>query len=293
MKRALVLGGGGNVGIAWESGIVAGLLDRGVDAREADLIIGTSAGSVVGAHLAHGHDPREQLEQIKQPRPQPAPAHGHDAEQVVAHDAAHAAATFQLWASFDRMTPAHCAQVGRMALDARTADEDRWVQGFAESRFPGWPEKPLLITAVDCETGELAVWEKGSQVPIERAIASSCSVPALFPPVTINGRRYTDGGVRSGTSADLAQRIEPDVVLIIATMGAVERGIQKLAARQIAEEKGGLEAAGAKVAVVMFDDAMKEIAGVNLMDPSKREAAAEAGHAQGYRIAEEVGETWG
>ena len=172
---------------------------------------------------------------------------------------------------------------------------ERGTGGSSSStvRFPGWPEKPLLITAVDCETGELAVWEKGSQVPIERAIASSCSVPALFPPVTINGRRYTDGGVRSGTSADLAQRIEPDVVLIIATMGAVERGIQKLAARQIAEEKGGLEAAGAKVAVVMFDDAMKEIAGVNLMDPSKREAAAEAGHAHGYRIAEEVGETWG
>ncbi|MEX0751136.1 MAG: patatin-like phospholipase family protein, partial [Dehalococcoidia bacterium] len=180
-----------------------------------------------------------------------------------------------------------------MALDAKTVDEERWLQSFAEHDFPGWPAKPMLITAVDCASGELAAWEKAHGVSIQHAVASSCSVPALFPPVTINNRRYTDGGVRSGTSADLAQRIEPDVVLIIATMGATDRGINGLAARDIAREKGELEAAGAKVLVVMFDDATKEAAGPSLMDPSKRVAVAETGRAQGRRIADDLRPVWG
>jgi NTE family protein len=285
MKRALVLGGGGNVGIAWETAVVAGLLDAGLDVRDADLIIGTSAGSVVGAHLAHGHDPREQLDQLTRDRQRSIGAQA-------THDIDHATETFKLWSSFERMTPANCAQVGRMAIAAKTVDEERWLQSFSDHGFAGWPDKPLIITAVDCESGELAAWDKTHDVPIERAVASSCSVPALFPPVTINGRRYTDGGVRSGTSADLAQRLEPDVVLIIATMGATERGIQKLAAAQIAQEKGELEAVGVKVLLVMFDDATKEAAGPNLMDPTRRAAVAEAGRAQGRRIAGELRRTW-
>jgi len=285
MKRALVLGGGGNVGIAWETGIAAGLLDEGIDLREADLIIGTSAGSVVGSHLAHGHDPREQLIEVRRERERPLASE-------TPPDAEHIAATFQLWTSVETMTQAHAAKVGAMALAAKTPPEDRWLQGFADLGFPGWPEKALLLTAVDCESGALAVWERSHGVPIERAIASSCAVPGLFPPVTINGRRYTDGGVRSATSADLAQRIEPDVVVIIATIGTMGRGIHTLAARDIAREKGELEAAGAKVALVMFDEATTEAAGQNFMDPSTRGAVADAGYAQGRRIASGLRETW-
>jgi NTE family protein len=210
----------------------------------------------------------------------------------MAPDVAHLTATFQLWASFDRMTAERCAQVGKMALEAKTVPEERWVESFAEIGFPGWPDQPLLITAVDCESGELVAWEKAHGVPIERAVASSCAVPALFPPVTIMGRRYTDGGVRSGTSADLAQRIEPDVVLIIATMGANQTGIGAMAARDIAREKGELESVGAKVRVVMFDEATKQAAGPNLMDPTRRAAVAETGYAQGRRIADELREVW-
>jgi len=285
MKRALVLGGGGAVGIAWETAIVAGLLDAGLDVREADLIIGTSAGSVVGTHVAHGRDARDLLDEPpRQNTPRTAAAPEPDMAQM--------AAVFQLWASFDHMTPERCAQVGRLALEAKTAPEDDWVQGFADIDFGGWPQKQLWITAVNCESGELAVWDGDSRVPIERAVASSCSVPGMFPPVTIDGRRYTDGGVRSGTSADLAQRIEPDAVLIISTMGASGRGISQLIASQLAAEKGELEAVGAKVQIVMFDEATKEAAGPNLMDPSRRPAVVEAGRAQGRRIADGLREIW-
>ena len=285
MKRALVLGGGGSVGIAWETAIVAGLLEGGVDVREADLIVGTSAGSVVGTHVAHGHDPRVTLEGMKQ---QPVRAIGGDPNR----DVTHVTATFQLWASFDVMTPERCAQVGRMALEAKTIPEEDWVASFAESWSAGWPDKPLIITAVNCHSGEFVAWEKHHGVPIELAIASSCSVPALFPPVTIDGARYTDGGVRSATSADLTQRIEPDVVLMIATMGATNRGIGAIAARDIAREKAQLEAAGAKVVLLMFDQATKDAAGPNLMDPTKRVAVAATGYAQGLRSAVQIGDVW-
>jgi NTE family protein len=240
----------------------------------------------VGTHLAYGHDPRVTLEDVTRERVRPI---GVDMERNLDH----VTATFRLWASFDRMTRERCAQVGRMAIDAITVPEEQWVASFAENINGEWPAKPLMITAVNCETGELAAWEKHHGVPIERAVASSCSVPALFPPVTIDGARYTDGGVRSGTSADLAQRIEPDVVLMIATMGASNTGIGALAARDIAREKGELEAAGANVLLVMFDEATKEAAGPNLMDPSRRGPVAEAGRRQGRRIAGELLKGWG
>jgi NTE family protein len=284
MKRALVLGGGGLVGIAWEMGVVAGLAEAGVDLRDADLIVGTSAGSVVGAHLAHGRDPAT-LEESAAARPLGS----------FPPDVATITAVFQLWASFGEMTQDACAQVGRLALAAKTVPEDEWLAGFAANDWPGWPEKPLLITAVDCESGAFKAFDRHSGVEIHRAVAASCAVPGMVPPVTIGGRRYTDGGVRSGTSADLAQSIEPDRVLIIAPMGSpgVESGIGEVIARQIARETGELEGAGAKVYLIQLDEAAREAVGGNLMDPARAAPAAEAARAHVRRIAPEIREWWG
>ncbi len=285
MKRALVLGGGGAVGIAWETGVVAGLLAGGIDVRGADLIVGTSAGSVVGTHLAHGRDPQALLEGRREPAPGP--------NGSVTPDMSALAAVFGMWSSFDEMTPERCAQIGRMALEAKTMPEGQWLAGFAANGWSGWPAKPLLITAVDCESGAFRAFDAGMGVPLERAVAASCSVPGMFPPVTIDGRRYTDGGLRSGTSADLAARIEPHRVLIIAPMGASARGISVLAAKQIARETAALEATGAKVHAVRFDDAAKEAAGANLMDPQRAAPSAAAGDAQGRRLADGLRAWWG
>ena len=285
MKRALVLGGGGAVGIAWETGIVAGLLEDGIDVREADLIIGTSAGSVVGTQLAHGADPEQLMERQHQPREPRALGDS-------APDMSGVTAVFQAWASFDEMTQAHCAEVGRLALQAKTMPEEQWIAGFADNAWPGWPDKPLLTTAVDCDSGEFRAFDRHSGVAIERAVAASCAVPGLFPPVTIDGRRYTDGGVRSGTSADLGQRIEPDIVLIIAPMGARPGGIGALVARQLAREKGELEAAGAQVRLVQLDGAALEAAGPNFLDPARAPASADAGRAQAKRISAELRDFW-
>ncbi len=286
MKRALVLGGGGNVGIAWELAIVGGLLDAGIDLREADLIIGTSAGSVVGTHVGLGRDVRE-LVQEQRARP-PRPLGG-----GAAPDMTEAVTAFQLWAGFDEMDDDRCAQVGRVALGAKTMPEADWLAGFEQNGWTAWPETPLLITAVDAESGAFAAFDRKSGVGIARAVAASCSVPALFPPVKIGGRRYTDGGVRSGTSADLALRIAPERVLIIAPMGATTRGVSGLAAKQIERETALLEAAGAQVFAIRFDDAAKEASGQNLMDQARAEPTAAAGAAHAQRIGDAVRAWWG
>jgi NTE family protein len=284
VKRALVLGGGGNVGIAWELGVVAALLDGGVDLRDADLIVGTSAGSVVGTHLGHGRDARELVSRQRERDTAPLEDVKPDAETV--------AAIFRLWACDTTMPQSRCAEIGRMALAAPTMPEDRLVERFHGHDWPGWPEKPLLITAVDCESGALRVFARSHGVPIERACAASCSVPGLFPPVTIEGRRYTDGGVASGTSADLAQRIEPDIVLILAPMGTLGGAYHALMAAHIAREKTALEAAGASVRVLHPDERARDAIGGVLMDPSKAPAGMEHGLRQGNEAAARLVAWW-
>ena len=285
MKRALVLGGGGPIGIAWETAVCAGLLESGIDVREADLIVGTSAGSVVGASLAHGQDPRHMMTQTRETNAAP-PVGG------PGRDMAEVAAVFQLWTSFEDMTEAACKEVGAAAVTIKTIPEEQWLTTFANRGWDGWPRKPLLVTAVDCGTGAFKVFDAHSHVPVEVAVTASCTVPGIVPPVTIDGHRYMDGGVRSGTSADLAGRIEPDLVLILAPMGRREGGVDRLAAKQVAREMGELERAGAKVHLVHFDDATKDAVGMNLMDPTRVPDVLDTGLAQGRRLADQLREWW-
>ena len=286
MKRALVLGGGGNVGIAWEIAIIAGLLDGGVDARDADLVIGTSAGSVVGTHIAHGRDPRELLQQQRDEPPRAALG------GLPQPDMSAVQAAFAAWTAAGEMTEAACAAVGAAALKGGAIPEEQWVASFERNAWPGWPDKDLVVTAVACEAGRFFAIDKRSGVDIARACAASCTVPGLFPPVTIDGVKYMDGGVRSGTSADLAQRIEPDAVLIIAPLGRGERGIHLLCAKQLAGEAADLEAAGASVRIVQMDDAAMAAGGQNLMDHARRLPTADAGYDHGKRLAAVYAPWW-
>ncbi len=282
MKRALVLGGGGAVGIGWETGILAALLERGVDVRNADLIVGTSAGSVVGTQVAAGRDVRELLREQSERKDPPG--------NNMPSDPSHVIEAFKLWASFEEMTPERCAQIGRIALQAKTAPEDQWVAQFAEN-VSEWPEPALLITAVDCESGAFRTIERAQGVPIERAIAASCSVPGMFPSVEIEGRRYTDGGVRSSTSADIAATIHPDLVLVLAPMAKGAVGVGALSTRQAAHECAQLEAAGASVRVIVLEDALQSRV-ANAMDPAAGIAAAEGGYEHGLRLADQIRDWW-
>jgi NTE family protein len=193
-ERALVLAGGGAAGIAWESGYLLGLRDEGIDVRNADTVIGTSAGSVVGAHLRLGLSDETSLAMITEtPSIQGMGRWG--AADALRFAVAQAAPE----ARFGRSV------LGRAALHARTMPEDAWIHtvGAQIAGMP-WPDQRLLITAVDAVGGSSVVFTADSEVPIERAVAASCTVPGLFPPVDVAGRRYVDGGVRSIANADLA-----------------------------------------------------------------------------------------
>ena len=96
-------------------------------------------------------------------------------------------------------------RVGRLALAAETITEQAHIAGKSTLMTAReWPDRELLITAVDIETGELKVWDRAGGPPLPTAFASSCAMPGVSPPITINGRQYMDGGVVSGTNADVA-----------------------------------------------------------------------------------------
>ena len=272
-KRALVLGGGGVTGVAWEIGLLTGLAEAGVDLTGADVIIGTSAGSVVGALVATGLDlPSMYAGQLAPPS---------------AEIPARLGLTMILrwaWVAAGRRDEQRArARIGAMALAARTVPEaDRRAVIAARLNGANWPERRLLVTAVDARTGEFVVFDREQGVDLVDAVGASCAVPGVWPPVTIGDRRYVDGGMRSPVNADLAAGYDQVVILapVTASFGASTR-----IGRQIA----GL---GAPVALIQPDKAAKRAFGRNVLDPAHRAAAARAGHTQAGREAARIAEAW-
>jgi NTE family protein len=283
-KNALVLGGGGLLGVAWETGVLAGLREEGVDVATADLVVGTSAGSIVGTVVAAGHFD-ELLEQQEEAAD---PAISAIMAQV---DLAELMKTFARWAAFDEATIDAIKEIGDIALNAKTAPESDWVAYF-ENILPvsEWPEKALKLTAVEASTGEFAAWDRHSGVDLWRAVASSCAVPGLFPTVTIKGGRYTDGGVRSGTNADLAAGY--DAVLMIAPIGSAASGIDPLLGKMSKAEAAALKKQGSSVELQFPDADSLDAMGINRMDATRRPQVIEAGTRQGRGLASAIAEAW-
>ena len=202
--KALVLGGGGVTGIAWELGVIAGLAAAGCDVRDADLIVGTSAGATVAAQISTG--PLDDLVASQRSTTSAEIAAELDLDLMIE--------IFTVLG--DRSIPAdeRRAAVGAHALAAETVPEAVRREVIA-ARLPAhrWPDAPVLLTAVDALSGELVTFDRTSGVELVDAVAASCAVPGVWPPVTIGGRRYVDGGVRSSTNADLAAAHDRILVL--------------------------------------------------------------------------------
>jgi NTE family protein len=276
-NRALVLGGGGITGIAWELGLLSGLVERGVDLRDADLIVGTSAGSVVGAQIATGVDPEERYTaQLAPPDGEVAAALGR-------------AAMLRLGlAVIGRRDPQRVrARIGRFALRTRTVPEAERIAVIGR-RLPvhEWPRRALRIAAVDAHTGEFVALDRDGGVPLVEAVAASCAVPGIWPPVSAGGRRFIDGGVRSPANADLAAGYARVVVL-----APVVRGLGPMVG--VDAQVAALQAEGARVAVVSPDAAAVAAIGRKVLDPARRADAARAGRAQSATVVAEVATIWG
>lgn len=289
----MVLAGGGELGIAWETGVAAGLLDEGIDLRRASLLVGTSAGSVVGARLAAGVDPREIADRIAARAGDPVRPGGSAAEepQAIGPEQQRAIATRfgQLVAGWLRQAGGgSLADLGRFALEASTVPERDFVAAVAHRLQLGDEFPPrLVVTTVDTASGELAAFDASSGAPLAPVVAASCAVPGLFPPVSVDGRRLMDGGARSVTNADLAAAADPSQVLVVTLLpGRAPRGsLFEAWERRLAREVEGLRGTGAEVHVLRAAEDDLAAIGPNPMDSSRAPAAIAAGRARGRREA--------
>ena len=275
--RALVLGGGGIAGIAWETGILLGIADESPAAAQAlldsDVLLGTSAGSAVVAQLGSGLSLAELFErQVGEASAEIDPGVGIEA----------IAELFLAALSDPDATLVQKRQrIAAVALATDTVTESL-RRTVIEQRLPShsWPDRALRITAIDAVTGELVVFDRDSGVGLVDAVAASCAVPAAWPPVTIGERRYIDGGVGSTINLHVAGDCGVAVVLVPAgkeTPSPFGGG----AATELNEFAG-------KALGVFADDESLAAYGPNPLDPSCRPASAEAGRAQGRREAAAV-----
>ncbi|OAN32820.1 patatin-like phospholipase family protein [Mycolicibacterium iranicum] len=281
MTRALVLAGGGLAGIAWETGVLLGICDEAPEAGArllaADVLLGTSAGSTVAAQLGSGLSLDElfarQLSEV------------HGAHEI--HPGVSIDTITELFLGA-MMTPGATKEqklqkIGGIAADTHTVPE-AVRRSVIEHRLPShdWPNRAIRVTAIDIATGELVVFDANSGVGLVDSVAASCAVPGVWPPVTIGGRRYMDGGVGSTVNMSAVQ----DCGAAVALVPSGANSPSPWGTGTVAE----IEAfPGTTLAVYADDDALAAF-GPNPLDPACREPAAQAGRAQGRREAPRVAE---
>ncbi|MFE9955773.1 patatin-like phospholipase family protein [Micromonospora sp. NPDC005299] len=280
MTNALVLAGGGVAGIAWELGVLRGLADADPTLADrilaADLVVGTSAGSAVAAQITSG----VALDDLyaAQLRPETAEIEVDvDTEKLFADYAAALTGVSGPQEARRRF--------GEIALAARTVDPALRLAAI-DARLPvkQWPDRRLLLPAVDAETGDEAIFTRESGVTLRDAVAASCAVPGIWPPVEIGDRRYIDGGVRSMTNADLAAGADR-VLIIQPTLADTPQPWGDLDAEIAA-------LASATVHVISADQASVDAFGPNALSPATRAASARAGRAVGAAHAAAVASVW-
>jgi NTE family protein len=294
-ERALVLGGGGAAGNAWSIGVIAGLLDGGLDVTDADLIIGTSAGSTAAAQITSA-SPTQLLADILSAAPQqrtgPAGSDGRRAPMGPVAD--HMRMTSEIIAAAEDAADMR-RRLGAAALEMDAASDGsgqaRWRATVA-ARLPSqlWPDQAMLIVAVDADTGEPLVFDRHSGVDLADAVAASCANGFGVPPYGIGDTRYIDGGYRrSSENADLA--VGYGRVLVLSPLGGRTRAPLDWG-MQLAVQADELRAAGSRVETVLPDSDSRNAFGGNLTDPSTRPPAARAGYDQGRALAEQLTEFW-
>ncbi|MCB0950048.1 MAG: patatin-like phospholipase family protein [Mycobacterium sp.] len=281
-RRALVLGGGGLAGIAWETGVLLGISDEVPEAGErllgSDVLLGTSAGSAVAAQIGSGLSLDELFAR------QVAAGETHEIHPGVSVDA-----ISELFVDA-MLTPGatksqKLKQIGAVALDVSRRGEmvpESVRRSVIAHRLPShdWPQRMLRVTGIDIATGELVVFDNDSGVDLVDAVAASCAVPAAWPPVTIGGRRFMDGGV--GSAVNMAAVPDCDVAVALVPSAADAPSPWGTPA---AEEIDAFPGA----TLAMFADSESLAAfGPNSLDPACRRPSAEAGRVQGRREAHRV-----
>lgn len=280
MTRALVLGGGGVAGIAWETGVLLGLLDAGVDLTGADRVIGTSAGAAVAAQITSGHPLAELFARQVSPE-------GRSHEIAAEFDLEVMTAEFGRILAGTKPGIEMGRVVGAYALATSTVPESA-RRAVIAARLPvhEWPDRDLRIVAVDALSGQPRIFGPGDGDGVELvdAVAASCAVPGVWPPVTIDGRRYIDGGVRSATNTDLATGC--DDVVVLAPIAELAMGGRAVRTAMAALERS------ARVVTIGPDAASLTAMGTNPLDPATARPSALAGRGQAAASVAAVAAVW-
>src|SRR5579872_53247 len=287
-NRVLILGGGGPAGEAWESGIIAGLKEKGIELAHADRIIGTSAGSIVGARLASKMSDADFINAALEPAddgPKPPP-------WQKPPDLSFLATKLAEMNAGKRPRQDIRAEIGAWAMRVHPViTETEFVSGY-KRRLPQskWPDPRFEAISVDAKDGLLRTWNESSGVPLAMAVAASCALPGVFAPVTIDGHRYMDGGVRSVTNADLAKGCK--VAVILAPTAGLDDPIAKDFTFFLADEMRTLRDNGCKVELIAPDPASIKAFGASIGDEHHRAQPLEAGRTQGRNKASALAAFW-
>jgi NTE family protein len=293
---ALVLGAGGSAGQAWQIGVIAGLAEAGLDLTEAaDLVIGTSSGSTTAAWMRSGIPPAELLASVLSPPVQPAGQNRQPPPSI------------PMATVFERMraigAAANSAADLQRAMGAFGLESDAVLEPVAgqrramvAARLPRheWPDRPMIVVAVNAHTGELATFDRDAGVDLVDAMTAAIALPGGSPTVNINGTRYINGGVRSADNADLASGYANVLVLtpFSERTGPLPEGqfegLRRFPGADLASQVDGLCQQGSHVEVITPDADSRAAMGTNQMDPATRAPAARAGFAQGKREATRV-----
>jgi NTE family protein len=286
---AVVLGAGGIVGAAYHAGVLTALAEVGFDARNADLFIGTSAGSAVAATLRAGFPP---IDLAPRNLGHPISAEG---TAIVGRTGGppgldlrprpFSRAPLPSSPGLLRHATRHPAKAlaglmphGTIPTDVIGERIDLLYRGVS------WPGRPLWICAVDLGSGDRVVFGRdGVEASVGTAVQASSAIPGFFRPVTHDGRRYVDGGVHSPTNADLVAGDGFDIVVVISPMSATAAAgsgsrpnTRQLHARQLANEVRRIRASGTDVMTFQPTSAEVAVMGRNSMDAARRAATTEA-----------------
>jgi NTE family protein len=288
--NVLVLGGGGLLGEAWMTGVLAGYEDAtGADVRRCRRFVGTSAGSIVAASLAAGRSPRrpgsagasvirpvQNSDRAPSPSPSPSPFSDTDADRAGRHlsNIVVGAGALAAWVGAPiRAAALRTLPEGRRSIAAFGDEVDRWG-----ARFDG----RLRVCTVDAGNGRRVVFGSRSAPPasVGQAVAASCAIPALFAPVRIGDRRYVDGGAWSPTNADAAPAGRGDRVLLLEPTAVLLGGALRVAALL---EAVALRSRGVLVQIVIPADPARPLMR-RLMDPDREGRVLAAGYQQGLEL---------
>lgn len=255
----------------WMAGLATGLRLYGIDLAGADLIVGTSAGAIVAAVLAGGHDPSRLIEPRRPP-----------AEVAVDQAALRAAMEALSDPGIERAAVARRAAAIGAAANTRSEQSHVSLMSAVVGQ-QAWPSEPQLrITATDAATGRLTVFDGAAGDSLARAVAASTAFPGIYPPVRVNGRTYIDGGVISPTNAGLAGAAQ--LLVVIAPL------LHLTGARTLELE---IARAGASATLTLAPDAAALRAfGPDLQAREPSRASYEAGVQQARAASDELAQLW-